>query len=179
MFYVTDLDLLFKWICDVTFFFESYKTFLSCKLDLVCHLTALQCTWSLFRKSSTKFIVCWPNLTLFLCFLGFCSALRARYRFLGELFLKETYGETLLCWSLWRWVWSQQNRTVGAGQPRVPVLELSLCQEVGWEEACLPRLPPPSAPSPGCKRTSLTTVCIPALGVHSVLGWTHPTEVAV
>ena len=62
-------------MCDVTFFFGSYKTFLICKLDL-CPVS-FNCT-PVYPVSDPP-----------LCFLGFFSAFRAPFGFFGGSFLKE------------------------------------------------------------------------------------------
>ena len=101
-------------MCDVTFFFESYKTFLICKTELVsCVIEPPRDTPQyLFRKESTKFIVYWPNPTLLLSGVLFCS--RGTLQIPRRILYKGNEGRRCLCVTAVTLVQFWQGETVRA-----------------------------------------------------------------
>lgn len=139
-------------MCDVTFFFGSYKTVLICKLDL-CPVS-FNCT------------PVYPVPDPPLCFLGFCSTFRAPFGFFGGSFVKE------MC---------EGAASVLANLTSGPVLAVedhgcwvtrdphphALCVSRGeYGRQPLPSLPPP--PAQALKVHQGATASAPAPGVRSL-----------
>lgn len=141
-------------MCDVTFFFESYKTFLICKLDL-CPVSCSR-VWVYpvsFQQRVYKIhcILALPNAPL--CVL-FCSAPRAPFRFLGGFFTwKKRVKRLPLCD---HWCSSRSDRL----GPRVTRGRMG--------ESLPSLLPPPAQALQACHGARVFT---PALGC--ALSWTH------
>ena len=137
-------------MCDVTLFFESYKTLSICKLDLCPVLWCTQCL----------------TTTPPLCFLGFCST----FRFFGGFFLKEI---------MWRGSFHVGCSDVGTGLgrtgPWVPGNPWPLSSGSVYAKSGDGRqpLPVPQPPAQASKEHPGAIAFTPTSGVSSVQSLSH------